>query len=124
MDSLRTTKISRLLQKELGELFRIETQKMKGLMISVTEVRVSPDLSIARVYLSIFPEENAKAVIKAVQERASTVRFDLGKQVGSQLRKIPELIFHLDTSISYAERIDALLRQHPARPLSEEESLD
>lgn len=121
MDSLRTTKISRLLQKELGELFRLETQKMRGLMISVTEVRVSPDLSIARVYLSIFPEDNSKAVIKAIQERAATVRFDLGKQVGSQLRKIPELIFHLDTSISYAERIDELLRQNPTSPVSEDE---
>lgn len=120
MDSLRTTKISRLLQKELGELFRLETQKMRGMMISVTEVRVSPDLSIARVYLSIFPEDNSKAVIKAIQERAATVRFDLGKQVGSQLRKIPELIFHLDTSISYAERIDELLRQNPTSPVSED----
>lgn len=123
MDSLRTTKISRLLQKELGELFRLETQKMRGLMISVTEVRVSPDLSIARVYLSIFPEDNSKAVIKAIEERAATVRFDLGKQVGSQLRKIPELIFHLDTSISYAERIDELLRQNPTTPASEDEDL-
>lgn len=121
MDSLRTTKISRLLQKELGELFRLETQKMRGMMISVTEVRVSPDLSIARVYLSIFPEDNSKAVIRAIQERAATVRFDLGKQVGSQLRKIPELIFHLDTSISYAERIDELLRQNPTSPVSEDE---
>ncbi|KGL49445.1 30S ribosome-binding factor RbfA [Porphyromonas cangingivalis] len=121
MDSLRTTKISRLLQKELGELFRLETQKMRGMMISVTEVRVSPDLSIARVYLSIFPEDNSKAVIKAIQERAATVRFDLGKQVGSQLRKIPELIFHLDTSISYAERIDELLRQNPTSSVSEDE---
>ena len=121
MDSLRTTKISRLLQKELGELFRLETQKMRGLMISVTEVRVSPDLSIARVYLSIFPEDNSKAVIKAIQERAATVRFDLGKQVGSQLRKIPELVFHLDTSISYAERIDELLRQNPTSPVCEDE---
>ncbi|MDO4695140.1 30S ribosome-binding factor RbfA [Porphyromonas sp.] len=121
MDSLRTTKISRLLQKELGELFRLETQKMRGLMISVTEVRVSPDLSIARVYLSIFPEDNAKNVIKAIQERSATVRFDLGKQVGSQLRKIPELIFHLDTSISYAERIDELLRQNPTSPVTDNE---
>ena len=121
MDSLRTTKISRLLQKELGELFRLETQKMRGMMISVTEVRVSPDLSIARVYLIIFPEDTSKAVIKAIQERAATVRFDLGKQVGSQLRKIPELIFHLDTSISYAERIDELLRQNPTSPVSEDE---
>ncbi len=94
---------------------------MRGMMISVTEVRVSPDLSIARVYLSIFPEDNSKAVIKAIQERAATVRFDLGKQVGSQLRKIPELIFHLDTSISYAERIDELLRQNPTSPMSEDE---
>lgn len=94
---------------------------MRGMMISVTEVRVSPDLSIARVYLSIFPEDNSKAVIKAIQERAATVRFDLGKQVGSQLRKIPELIFHLDTSISYAERIDELLRQNPTSPVSEDE---
>lgn len=122
MDNLRTTKISRLLQKELGELFRQETQKMRGIMISVTEVRVTPDLSIARVYLSIFPDDKAQEVLRAVKERASIVRFDLAKQVGSQLRKIPELVFFLDTSIAYAERIDQLLRQDPPSPLDLEEA--
>ncbi len=124
MDSLRTIKISRLLQKELGELFRLETQKTKGIMVSVSEVRVTPDLSLARVYLSIFPDDKAQEMMRAITERASVVRFDLAKRVGSQLRKIPELIFHLDTSIAYAERIDELLRKDSPSPLAEEEGTE
>lgn len=109
MDQLRTTKVARLLQKELGDMFLHEAKKLKGVMVSVSEVRLSPDLSIARVYLSIFPDAQADAQIKSVQESASTIRYDLAKRVRSQLRRMPELIFHLDKSALYAEHIDDLL---------------
>lgn len=116
MDALRTAKVGRLIQKELGELFREETQKTRGVMISVTEVRLSPDLSIARVFVSIFPDAKAEELIQAIRERSGVVRFDLGKRLGAQLRRIPELMFHLDTSLEYARRIDQLLYENPVGP--------
>lgn len=82
---------------------------MKGMMISVTEVRLTPDLSSARVFLSIFPDDQAEATIATIRERSASVRFELGNKMASQLRHIPELIFELDTSESYAARIDELL---------------
>ena len=109
MDQLRTTKVARLIQKELGEMFLLDAKKLKGLMVTVTEVRLPPDLSLARVYISVFPDDQAEAQIKAIQENAATIRYDLGKRMGSQLRRIPELTFHQDKSAKYAEHIDELL---------------
>lgn len=109
MDALRTKKVAREIQKQLGILFHEETRKTKGVMISVTEVRLSPDLSSARVFLSIFPDAKAGEMIASIRENTPTVRFDLGRQMASQLRHIPELIFELDTSEAYAQRIDELL---------------
>lgn len=109
MDSLRTTKVARLIQKELGEMLLLESKKVKGLMLTVSEVRLSSDLSIARVYVSIFPDDEAERQIRAIRENASTIRYDLGRRMGNQLRRIPELVFYLDTSARYAERIDKLL---------------
>lgn len=109
MDSLRTKKVAREIQKQLGLLFHEETKKLKGIMISVTEVRLSPDLSSAKAYLSIFPDERAEEMIEWIKERSSTVRYDLGNRMAQQLRRIPELYFELDTSEAYAQRIDELL---------------
>lgn len=122
MDALRTAKVARLIQKELGELFRVETQQTRGVMVSVTEVRLSPDLSIARVFLSIFPDQHATELIEAIRERSGVVRYDLGKRLGAQLRRIPELVFHLDTSLEYARRIDQLLDENPVTSSPEEDS--
>lgn len=122
MDALRTAKVARLIQKELGELFRVETQQTRGVMVSVTEVRLSPDLSIARVFLSVFPDQHATELIEAIRERSGVVRYDLGKRLGAQLRRIPELVFHLDTSLEYARRIDQLLDENPVTSSPEEDS--
>lgn len=109
MDAVRTKKVAREIQKQLGILFHEETMKTKGVMISVTEVRLTPDLSSARVFLSIFPDAKAEEMITWIKDNAGTVRYDLGKRMASQLRHIPELIFELDTSEAYAQRIDELL---------------
>ncbi len=109
MDEVRTKKVAREIQKQLGILFHEETRKLKGIMISVTEVRLSPDLSSARVFLSIFPDDRAEEMMGWIKEQSSTVRYDLGTRMGSQLRRIPELYFELDTSEAYAQRIDELL---------------
>lgn len=110
MDSNRQQKINRLIQKELGELFLLETKKMPGILISVTNVRVSPDLSIAHAYLSVYPSEKGAELVKNINENVKSVRFNLGKRLKNQLRVIPELTFHIDDSLDYVENIDRLLK--------------
>lgn len=111
METTRQAKISRLLQKELSEIFRLETAKMRGAIVSVSTVRVSPDLSIARVYLSIFPSDKAEETIESVNASQKTVRYELASRVRFQLRKVPELHFYLDDSLDYIAKIDSLLEQ-------------
>jgi ribosome-binding factor A len=110
MDSNRQQKINRLIQKELSELFLLETKKMQGVLISVTNVRVSPDLSAAHAYLSIFPSDKGEELVKNINENVKSVRYDLGKRLRNQLRVIPELTFHVDDSLDYVENIDRLLK--------------
>ena len=107
MDNTRTNKVNRLLQKELSELFRLQTSALKGVLVTVTSVSISPDLGIAHVRLSIFPNDKADELLSATV----AIRYDLGKRVKSQLRKLPELYFHIDDSLNYLERIDELLKK-------------
>lgn len=110
METKRQQKINRLIQKELSEIFLLETKKTSGVLVSVTNVRVSPDLGMAHAYLSIFPSEKGDELVKNINENVKSVRFELGKRVGKQLRIIPELVFHLDDSLDYIENIDSLLK--------------
>lgn len=109
MESTRQQKIARLLQKELSEIFRQETAKVGNVIVSVSAVRVSPDLSIARAYLSIFPSDKAQILLDSINKSAKTIRYDLAQKVRYQLRKTPELYFHIDDSLDYIEHIDNLL---------------
>lgn len=111
MESTRQAKIARLIQKELSEIFRQQTAKMPGTLVSVSAVRVSPDLSIARAYLSVFPSGKAQEVIEGVNRQAKTIRYELAQKVRYQLRKTPELSFYLDDSLDYIEKIDTLLKE-------------
>lgn len=120
MDERRKNKIARLIQKELGEIFRQETQKMGGIIVSVTDVRPAPDLSTAKVFLSAFPSEKGTELIKNIRANAPQIRYQLGRNCSSQLRVIPELIFQLDESLDYLERIDTLLAQDKAKYTSTE----
>jgi len=124
METTRQQKISRMLQKELGEIFLLYARKLQGTLITVSSVRVSPDLGIARTYLSIFPSEKANAVIEQVNADTKAIRFDLGKRVRHQLRIVPELYFHVDDSLDYLENIDNLLKQDPPSPLKEGEEIE
>lgn len=111
MESIRQQKVARLLQKEIGEIFtKKEVKLTHNLMISVTQVRVTPDLGLAKIYLSVFPANDKKEVVEKIQEQSSEVRYALGKRVGKQLRHTPDLHFYLDDSFDYAEKIDNLLR--------------
>jgi ribosome-binding factor A len=111
MNNTRLQKIERLVQKELSEIFLLQTKQMPGVMISVTNVRMSPDLSLARAYLSIFPSGKSAELIGNIHSNTKAIRYELGTRVGKQLRKVPELAFFLDDSIDYLENIDNLLNR-------------
>ncbi len=111
MSSTRQHKIERLLQKDLGDIFQKGTNTLfKNKMITVTAVRVSPDLSIAKVYLSLFPVNDKDEFIQYINDIENKIRFDLGKRIRHQLRKVPELKFFIDDSLDYIENIDKLLK--------------
>lgn len=111
MQETRQNRIARLLQKELAEIFQRQTRAMHGVLVSVTKVKISPDLSICTAYLSIFPSEKADELIKNVTANEKTIRYELGTRVRNQLRIIPELRFFIDDSLDYIERIDELLKK-------------
>lgn len=111
MESTRQAKIARLIQKELSDILRLQTAKTHGIIISVSAVRVSPDLSIAKAYLSVFPSAKSQEIIENLTANARTIRYELGQRVRFQLRKIPELAFYLDDSLDYIENIDNLLKK-------------
>ncbi len=110
MEKTRINKIERLLQKELSELFRKQTAIMRGVLISISIVRVSPDLGIAKIYISVFPSEKGDEILHSIEKNKKTLRYELGKIVKTQLRRIPELFFFLDDSLDYVENIDKLLK--------------
>lgn len=110
METTRQNKISRLLQKELSDIFLLQAKSMPGVLISVSAVRISPDMSVARAYLSIFPSEKGEEIIKNINANMKSIRFELGTRVRHQLRIIPELKFFVDDSLDYLERIDELLK--------------
>lgn len=111
MQEDRLNKVARLVQKELSEIFQHQTRMMHGVMVSVTAVRVSPDLSQCRVHLSIFPSNKGEDIIKNINDNQKSIRFELGKRVRHQLRIIPELKFFIDDSLDYIENIDRLLNK-------------
>ena len=110
METTRQNKIARLLQKELSEIFLLQTKSMPGMLVSVSVVRISPDMSVARAYLSIFPSEKGEEMIKNINANMKSIRYELGKRVRHQLRIIPELKFFVDDSMNYLDKIDELLK--------------
>lgn len=123
MESTRQAKIARLIQKELSEIFRQQTAKMRGVLVSVSAVRVTPDLSMARVYLSVFPSDKSQDMLDSINASTRTVRYELAQKVRFQLRKTPELSFYLDDSLDYIDNIDNLLGHKPGAPETSEPEL-
>lgn len=111
METTRQNKIARLIQKELGDIFLLQTKAMPGVLVSVSIVRISPDMSYARVYLSVFPSERSEEIVKNINANMKAIRFELGNRVRHQLRIIPELKFFVDDSLDYAAHIDELLKK-------------
>lgn len=114
MESTRLQKISRLLQKEMSTILQRESRTLcNGKMVSVTKVRVSPDLGVAKFYVSIFPSEKAEDTLLVIKAQAKQIRHTLGQEVHNQLRVIPEIEFFIDDSLDYIEKIDKLI--HPPK---------
>jgi len=112
MESTRQKKVSRLIQKELAVIFQRKANEFApGKIISVTVVRMSPDLSLAKVFLSIYPSSDKEKVLDSVKEHAGKIRFELGQKVRTQLRIIPEIAYFIDDSLDYIENIEKLLNQ-------------
>ena len=110
-ESTRQKKICRLLQKELSDLFLLQAKQIQGTLITVSAVRVSPDLALAKLYLSIFPSERAETLLETIKANSRQIRHDLGTRIRHQLRIVPELAFFIDDSLDYIEKIDHLLKQ-------------
>jgi ribosome-binding factor A len=111
MESTRQKKVSRLIQKEMADIFlKRGSELAHGKMVSVTKVRVSPDLSFAKVYISIYPSAGQDDVLKAIQDHSSKIRFEMGQKIRKQLRIVPEIAFFIDDSLDYIDKIDKLLK--------------
>ncbi len=113
METKRQQKINKLLQRDLGTIFQLELRSVvHGVMVTVTKVVITPDLSVARVYLSIFGTNQKKEKVEQIRTHTREIRGMLGKKVGAQLRIIPELQFFEDDSLDYLENIDNLLKSN------------
>jgi ribosome-binding factor A len=107
---IRIQKVARLLQKTLGEIFVQETSKLlDNIMVTVTEVRVSPDLGLAKVYLSFILNTNGATMLAKVERQKGALKKMLGNQIGHKLRKVPELRFYADDSVAHAAKMHRLL---------------
>lgn len=110
MEKTRLQKVARLIEKEMGYLLRDAVPYTGGGMITVTKVNVTPDLSIARVNVSLFGVVDKKTALEQIKSHSKELRFQLGLRIRYQLRQLPDLQFFLDDSLDYIERIDQLLK--------------
>jgi ribosome-binding factor A len=120
MESTRQQKYARLIQKELGEIFQRDTKHMFGkAFITITLVKMSPDLGFAKVYLSIFMAEDRDEMLAQINERKSQVRKLLGQRIGKQVRIIPEIAFFIDDTEDHAHKMDSLINSLEIPPADE-----
>lgn len=111
-ESTRQLKVAGELQKDLAEIIRSKGMAaFGGALVSVSGVKISPDLSVAKVYVSVFPSEKADNVMDILEENIRSIRGELGNKVAKQLRIVPEIAFFLDSSLDYVEHIEELLKK-------------
>ena len=124
MESKRQQKVGRQIQKDLGDIFQKEAKHLiSGSFITITTVRMTPDLGIARAYISFLPDKNKRLLLEGIQENTRFIRQKLGERVRHQLRIVPDLQFYLDDTAEYAAKMDALFADlviPPAEPDNEE----
>ncbi|MBO7199011.1 MAG: 30S ribosome-binding factor RbfA [Alistipes sp.] len=110
MDSTRQQKIARLLQRDIAEIVQKEmADTTRGSLVTITMVRVSPDLAYAKIYVSVFPFERSEAILEAINEQSWLIRKILGARIRNQLKVVPELEWFIDDSLEYIDNIDNLL---------------
>ncbi len=110
METKRQERIQKLLLRDLGEIFQRELGHItKNAMVTVTKVKVTPDLTLARVYLSLFATKDKEALMNAITKHSKEIRGRLGERIRHQLRSVPALQFFEDDSLDYIDRIDKLL---------------
>ena len=125
MESKRQQKVARQIQKDLSEIFTRELPHLfNGAFITVTAVRVSPDLSVARAYLSFLATKNREMLLESIREHSRIIRQQLGERVRHQLRIVPEVQYFLDDTAEYAEKMDKLFEGIVIPPASEEDEDD
>ena len=112
METTRQKKISKLLQKDLAEILqkKIKKEGNYGILLSVTKVSVTVDFSVAKIFLSVFPSEMSKQILDEVEKMSSRIRHEVAQKAKKQLRKVPELLFFLDDSLDYIEKIESSLK--------------
>ena len=111
-ESTRQLKVAKELQKHMAEIIRSKCMAaFGGALVSVSGVKISPDLSVAKIYVSVFPSEKAQGVMELLQENGRALRGELGNKVARQLRIVPEIVFYLDSSLDYVEHIEQLLKK-------------
>lgn len=125
METNRQKKIGGVIQKDLVDILQGEVRKngVANLIISVSKVTVTTDLSVATVHLSVFPQDKAKEILKAVKSNAKNIKHDLSQRVRLQLRKVPNLVFFIDDSLDYIEKIDNALANRD-NPIENRDLLD
>ena len=112
VESTRQLKVAKEIQKVMAEVIRSKGMAaFGGALVSVSCVKVSPDLSVAKIYVSVFPSDKAEAVMAVLQENCRALRGELGGKMGKQLRIVPEIGFFLDNSLDYVEHIEELLKK-------------
>ena len=118
MESQRQKKIASVLQRDLVDVLQGAARKggMTGIIISVTQVKVTVDLSIAKIYLSIFPIQQAKILIDGITSNTSIIKHELAQRTKNQLRRMPHLVFFLDDSLEYIDQIENSLKE-PENPI-------
>ena len=110
MESKRQQKVAKLLLKDLGEIFQRDTRGiLSGAFVTISDVQITPDLSIAFIYISMMLVKNRQELIDRINDRKSEIRRELGNKIGKQVRIIPDLKFYIDTIEEDATRIDSII---------------
>ena len=112
MENTRQQKVAKQIQKDIADIFQREgAHLVRGLLVTVTTVRVSPDFGYAKIYVSVFPFEQHKALLATLEENNWFIRRHLGQRIRNQLKSVPELQFFLDDSLEHIEQIDEALKR-------------
>jgi len=112
METTRQKKIAGILQNDLAILLLslLKNSGKSNILSSVTKVKISPDLSLAKIYVSVFPVLHAESILKLIGKNKNSIRRSLGELIKNQVRRIPDLAFYIDDSLEHIDKIEAALK--------------